>query len=361
MSSLKKLCLFLIFVLFISVKCEETETIEKTETIETPVEPKKEISKEESDWSKPFEEILGYRMRSEDEIQHLLKITDLTLLRFAYRKSSPKSRKIAEHLKHVTQKLEGLASILLIDCDNFLPESSLLCKENPYLSDSFPRLKLLIPPEQRFDPFTGHTEVHYEYPINNEDLTENGIYKFITSNMPYYTNKLNDDNIFGFLNSELFNKVILFSNKKQPSMIIKGLTNYFYDRILFGEVDEHEKALLERFNVTTFPTLVIYKVFDHKRLLDEHETIKYEGLIKIKDLIEFIEPHCLKEKRYVSENRQIYDDNLREMAKNLEFKEIDRISYEDYFNKYWDREIFVYFNTQNNMKHIYKQHLVKNQ
>jgi hypothetical protein len=358
MSSLKKLFLLIVLISLISINCQEDEPNEQTETLS---EPKKEISKEEQDWSKPFEEILGYRIRSEDEIEHLLKISDLTFLRFAYRKSSAKSRKIAEHLKYVNQKLEGLAGILLIDCDTFVPETSVICKENPYMNDSFPRLKLLVPPEKRFDPYTGHTEVHYEFPLNTDDMSENGIYSFITSNMPYYTHVLNDDNIYSFLNSELFNKVILFSNKKQPSMIIKGLTNYFFDRILFGEVDENEKALIQRFNITTFPTLMVYKVFDHKRLLDEHETIKYEGLIKIADLVKFIEPHSLKEKRYVSENRHIYEDNLRELTKNIEFREIDRISYEDYFNKLSNKNIFVYFNTQNNLKHIYKQILVKNQ
>jgi hypothetical protein len=358
MSSLKKLYLLLVLILLSSIKCQENDTIEQTETIS---EPKNEINKEEQDWSKPFEEILGYRMRSEGEIEHLLKISDLTFLRFAYRKSSPKSRKIAEHLKYVNQKLEGLAGILLIDCDTFVPETSVICKLNPYMNDSFPRLKLLVPPEKRFDPYTGHTEVHYEFPLNTEDLSENGIYNFITSNMPYYTHLLNNDNIFGFLNSELFNKVILFTNKKQPSTIIKGLTNYFFDSILFGEVDENEKELIDRFKITTFPTLLVYKVFDHKRLLDEHETIKYEGLIKISDLISFIEPHSLKEKRYVSENRHIYEDNLREITKNIEFTEIDKVSYENYFNKYWNKNIFVYFNTQNNLKHIYKQVLIKNQ
>jgi hypothetical protein len=358
MSSLKKLTLFMVLILFISIRCQEDEIVEQTQTNNLQ---QKETSKDEQDWSKPFEQILGYRMRSEEEIEHLLRISDLTFLRFAYRKSSNKSRKIAEHLKYVNEKLEGLAGILLIDCDNFVPENSVMCKENPYVNDNFPRMKLLLPPENRFDPFTGKTEVHYEFPINNDDLTENGIYKFITSNMPYYSIKLNSDNIFGFLNSELFNKVILFTNKKQPSTIIKGLTNYFFDRILFGEVDENEKDLIERFNITSFPTLVVYKVFDHKKLLDEHETIKYDGFIKITELIKFIEPHCLKEKRYVTENRQIYEDNLREMAKSLEFIEINKDTYEEYFNKYSDKNIFIYFNTQNNMKHIYKQILVKNQ
>jgi hypothetical protein len=338
---------------------DEESTRADTKNKSDNIEPSSDED-EPKDWDKLFDDIKGYRIRSEQEINFLLKVTDLTFLRFVYRKSSPKSRKIAGYLKNINEKLGGLAGIMQIDCDIFQPKDYSQCQDNPYMVDSYPRLKLLIPPENRYNAMTKELENYYEFPWTADEMTENNIYSFITVNMPYFIKRLNENNIHSFLNNNLFNKVIIFTNKKNPSILTKGLTNNFYDRLLFGEVQETEKALVERFNIKTFPTLLVYKVFDHTRLIDEPEIIPYEGLIKADKIIEFLQPHALKEKRYVSEGRKIYEDDIRHISTGIEFRTINESNYEEYFNKFQNKNIMVFFNTHDSMKLMYKTVLVRN-
>jgi hypothetical protein len=352
--------LLLLSLLIIFINTEHSETDQKDQTHSQNVKLETESSGE-TGWDQVFDEIKGFRIRSEQEINFLLKVTDLTFLRFIYKKSSPKSRKVAEYLKNINQKLGGLANIMQIDCDILEPKDYSHCQDNPYMIDSFPRLKLLIAPEHRYDAITKELQNYYEFPWKDEEMTEENIYSYMTTNMPYFAKKLSEQSIHTFLNNNLFNKVLLFTNKQSPSVFTKGLTNLFYDKLLFGEIQDKEKALIERFNITTFPTMVVYKVFDHSRLLDEPEIITYEGLNKPEKLIEFLQPHTLKEKRYVSEGRNIYDDDVRYLASNIEFRTINSTNYEDYLNKYNDKNVMIFFNTHDTMKLMYKTVLVKAQ
>jgi hypothetical protein len=340
-----------------NVDTNQTEAVDNKNTTEVI----KTAADEEKDWEQLFNDIRGYRLRSEQEINFLLKVTDLTFLRFIYRKGSPKSRTVAKHLQNINKRLAGLVGIMQIDCDTFQPQDYSQCQDNPYLADSYPRLKLLIPPENRFDPITKELENYYEFPWKDIDLTEENLYTFITSNMPFLIKKVDEENIHTFLNNNLFNKVLIFTNKKTPSVLFKGLTNFYYDKLLFTEIHESNKALVNRFNVTKFPTVKVYKVFDHARLLDEPEILDYNGLMKTEKLMEFLNQHALKEKRYVSEGRKIYEDDARHIAGNIDLREINEENYQDYFNKNSDRHIMVFFNTHDSMKLIYKAHLVKNQ
>jgi hypothetical protein len=361
-----KLSLLLIFLLSSHIIADDTtasehKNIDNSENRNSTASDTESSEAEMKDWDQAFDEIKGFRMRSEAEINFLLKVTDLTFLRFAYKKSSAKSRKVAGMLKNINQKLGGLASIMQIDCDTFEPQDYSPCQENPYMADSFPRLKLLIAPDNRYDAISKELQNYYEFPWKDDDITEDKLYTYITTNMPYLVKKLGSESVHTFLNNNMFNKVLLFTNKQAPSVFTKGLTNYFYDRLLFGEIQETEKGLIERFNITSFPTMLVYKVFDHSRLLDEPEIITYDGLNKPEKLIEFLQPHALKEKRYVSEGRKIYDDDVRYIASNVEFRTINETNYEDYFNKYQDRNIMVFFNTHDSMKLMYKTVLVKAQ
>jgi hypothetical protein len=142
------------------------------------------------------------------------------------------------------------------------------------------------------------------------------------------------------------------------SLLWKGLTGVFYDRILFGEVYKNDDDLVKKFNINKFPTIIMYKVHDRSRLVDVPEIIKYEGLIQADKLIEWIQPHSLLDKRYNLQNRGINDMSHKEIAENLDLRSIDMSDYEDFLNKFSNKNILIYFHTKYIVKDYIKDIMV---
>jgi len=308
-----------------------------------------------------FEEIKGaYRIRSQDELRYLLELSDLTFLKFSYIKNSKNAMSVGKFIKTISEKLNYLAGIILIDCETFTPQQYDDCQITDYLNDNFPRLKLLIPPEKRYDAVLDAWDTHFEIPGTEKDMTENSIYNYIVSNIPNKAAKIDINNAYGFLNTNTMNKIVLFSDKNTPTLLFKGITNYFHDRIAFGLIKKDQEELVKQFNITKFPTLMLYKTIDRKRLLDEPEITFYEGLPKADNLVEFIEPHTLVEKFHYKMKRGVIEHDLRELSQNLEFTVLTAKNYEKIFEKLGEKNVVVYFDKKYRLKNAYKQYFIKN-
>jgi hypothetical protein len=339
-----------------------TENINKTISFSKSYEERDSENESESkkDDKNVLENIPGaYRIRSKQELNFLLEIEDLVFLTFSYRASSKPSNEIGKHIKSISERLQYLVGIVLIDCDNYEPSFTDDCSN--FENDPTPRLRLYVPPEKRFEKELDTWATHSSFSFNEKDPNENKIYNFIVSNIPNKSTKLQKNNEYGFLRSPAMNKIILFTDKALPTVLYKGLSNYFFDRIDFGVVYKEETELLERFNITKFPTLIIYKVIDRKRLLDEPEIIVYEGLINAPKLVQFIEPHTLQEKFHQMQKRGIQENNIRNMANIISFNKMTASNYEEIFEKYGSKNIIVYFDKKMRMKNSYKHFLIKNQ
>jgi hypothetical protein len=307
-----------------------------------------------------FENLKAYRIRSETELRFLTEISDMTFLLFYYKPGSESSKKVAHHLKSVLDKIDNIASVILINCETFLPKEAYMCKELDYSRDSFPRLKLLIPPEKRWDPILQQLEVHYEYPWTESEMTEKTIYNFITTNIPDKSIKLTNENLHSFLNSDLFNKVLLFTNKAQPSLNWKALTGNYHEQILFGQVFHNKDEIIKKFNVTKFPTLILYQVNDKVHLLDEPQIKIYEGPLSIDKILEWLKPYVLNQKKYISQKRNIPDSSAKELANSITLDTVDHTNYQDHLIKFQDRDVLYYFNTKNNPKLSIKEQMTHN-
>lgn len=79
----------------------------------------------------------------------------------------------------------------------------------------------------------------------------------------------------------------------------RGLSSLFYDRLSFGEIKDTEKDLVERFNITKFPSVVSYVNFEEDFALEEPRIDLYNGEINIKDAKAFIEKYALPYKLYL--------------------------------------------------------------
>lgn len=100
----------------------------------------------------------------------------------------------------------------------------------------------------------GNAVVHNTNYSGNVSITE--MARWVEEHLPYLGMKLNTANYEAFLGQEQA-KVLLFSNRMTSPNIFKGLSSYFRGKLAFGFVNREETDLVARFNVVSFPTLVV--------------------------------------------------------------------------------------------------------
>jgi hypothetical protein len=93
---------------------------------------------------------------------------------------------------------------------------------------------------------------------------------------------LNNNNIDGFV-SERINlpKCFLFTEKKGNPLIMKALSVAFDKKIDFGVVRSSESALVTKYKIKKFPSVMVITVGEKKQVL-------YSGDIKYKSLFDWL-------------------------------------------------------------------------
>lgn len=319
-----------------------------------------EVETQENEEESAFNRLNVFRIRSETELNYLTELLDFAILQFYYVPHSTNSKIVAEELIKVNKRIDNLAIIAAINCEDFQPANFKHCKTTDYKKDSFPKLRLFVPPEKRFDYETRTLKKHLDMPYTEKDMKEITIFNFISQNIPNKSQQLNSFNLTPFLNSDAMNKVILFTDKQYPGLLFRGLTNNYYDRLLFGTVHKSEKEIVDRFGITSFPSLMIYKTTDRNMLMNEPEILHYTlNPNNIEKIMEFFNPHTLLEKRYITSKRGIPDESGEDLARNMEFMEIDKTNYQRFFERYAHKKIMVLFHTKNKLKISVKKYLME--
>lgn len=347
-------------LLFSFVNCENNEN-EIDEDLASKLDDDEEEQKKEKEVENPINKLNVFRIRSEVELGYLTELLDFTILQFYYLPESSESKRVAEELIKVNKRIDQLAIIAAINCEDFDPPNFKHCRQNEYGGDSFPKLRLFVPPEKRYNSKEREIKRHFDVPYTEKEMTENKIFKFITTNIPNKSTSLDSYTITPFLNSDSMNKVILFTDKYFPGLIFRGLTCNFYDKLLFATVHSSEKELLKKYNITNFPTLMVYKNQDYSMQMNEPEIHYFTGNPNNVNLIvEFLNKFSLREKRYTTSHRGIPEETGEDYARNMELMEIDKSNYLKFFEKYKDRRIMVLFHTKNKLKLTVKRYLFEN-
>jgi len=112
------------------------------------------------------------------------------------------------------------------------------------------------------------------------------IVNFALANMPNFVKKVTANSIDTFLSGNLA-KVWLFTEKSTTSHLYKALAIDFKDRLILGEVQKSEDALIKRFNVKKFPQLLVLKDATAAPLI-------FDGKLSHETLSAFLEPHAAK-------------------------------------------------------------------
>lgn len=283
----------------------------------------------------------------------MLEETDLTYLGFYYKKQSENSEKAALFLLNISQKLEYLSGIILINCEDNSEFEKCKTQDKDKNIDVFPIITLFVPPELKFNPYTKKFNKHYERLYDKNEFSENLVYNFITANILNKGLKLNPDNIDDFLNNKEYNKLVLFTDKKQTPLIFRGLSNYFYNQILLGEIEKEQVTLIKRFGVKSFPTLMIYKTQeDSDDILEEPVIEFYKGKINAKNIVEFISDYALKNKKYLEDKNQNKQSSNINYVKGIREINSEKLQENNFFEKNKNKKIVLYLNSDKNLENF---------
>lgn len=99
---------------------------------------------------------------------------------------------------------------------------------------------------------------------------------------------LSSSNINSFLEEKPDRpKVLLFSDRKTPSFILKAISHVFFDTMCVGFITSTEESLVKRFKVSKYPTLLLVRKKNEKPIL-------YKGATKLNDIFDFLNVYAEK-------------------------------------------------------------------
>ena len=255
----------------------------------------------------------GQRFTTEDQIKAFLNKTDVTVLVFYYKKESDKSNEIAKNLKVVYSKLKYLIDYILIDCDKSRMNECRQTEEED-IEDAFYRIEMYVPPQYKYNPYTKELNPHQKLQYAKTDVSDKALYKFLTKVIISREQKVTNENYENFKLRADLNKAILFTNKKTTPLMFRGLSGYYYDRLHFGVVQDTEKTLCEKLNITNFPSIMVIQTIEDGVIIDEPIDILYKGELDVEHIVKFLDKYALKEKLYLTRKQDKVDDE-----KNLNY------------------------------------------
>lgn len=167
--------------------------------------------------------------------------------------------------------MEGLAKVAAVDCDE--ESNKAFC--GGFGIQGFPTLKIARPGKKSGKP------VLEDY---NGPRTAKGIVDTVVEKINNHVKRVDDKSLESWLaESKDQPKAILFTDKGKTSALLKSVAIDFKDSISIGQIRDKEKASVELFGVTKFPTIVLLPGGK-----DAKEGIKYEGELKKAAIVEFL-------------------------------------------------------------------------
>ena len=281
----------------------------------------------------------GIKLDTQEEISQYLKKTDVTILVFYYKTESEKAEEIAGNLKIVYSKLKYLIEIIKVNCDNNHMEECTQTEDN-LMDEEFYRIEVYVPPLYKLNPYTKEMNSHQKLQYAKTDISDKALYKFLTKTIISREQVITNENFENFKTRSNLNKVILFTNKKSSPLMYRGLSGYFYDRLALGIVYETEKNLCKKLEIKKFPTIMVIQTIEDDVIIDDPNTIFYDGKMETENIVTFLEKYALKEKLYIAEKSHLRNSDDKNL---VYFNKLSAEKAMDFMKKKKDKEIILYF------------------
>ncbi|TVY54508.1 putative protein disulfide-isomerase [Lachnellula cervina] len=169
------------------------------------------------------------------------------------------------------KSLAGLAKVAAVDCDE---ESN-----KPFCGgfgvEGFPTLKIVKPGSKPGKPIVED----YQGP-----RTAKGIVEAVIDKIPNNVKKVDDKGLEAWLDgAKETPKAVLFTDKGKTSALMKAVAIEFKGSVSVAQIRDKEKASVELFGITKFPTLILLPGGK-----EAAEGIVYDGELKKEDIVKFL-------------------------------------------------------------------------
>lgn len=167
------------------------------------------------------------------------------------------------------KSLEGLANVAAVNCD--AAENKQFCSSLGV--QGFPTLKIVKPSKKGKNPIV-------------EDYqgarTASAIVQAVTDKINNHVKRITDADADAFLSADPDTpKAILFTEKGTTSAVIRSIAIDFLGSIVVGQVRNKETKTVEKFNIQSFPSLLLLPGGDQ-------EPILFEGEMKRGPMVDFL-------------------------------------------------------------------------
>ena len=189
---------------------------------------------------------------------------------FFYKSNDKASKAYKDVLREVAEKLYGIIKVAAINCHEEADDA--LCED--FMVYDIPKI-LVFPANIRAEPLTYNGAIQY-----------GPIASFAVGQMESFVKLVTEGTYTSFVQEEFDRtKVILFTSKKVTPPLLRALSKEFKGRIVFGEVRESSASLINKFRITSFPTILVLGDPDN------YSGVKYEGEFKKDQITKFLREH----------------------------------------------------------------------
>jgi protein disulfide-isomerase A6 len=169
--------------------------------------------------------------------------------------------------------LDGIARVAAVNCDE--EENKAFCGSMDV--KGFPTLKIVKPMKSKDGKKSRPMVEDYQ-----GGRTAKAIHEAVSDKVPNHVTRLKDAGVTAWLQSEPTKpKAIFFSEKGTVSPLIKAVAIDFLGSVNVAFVRSTEKGTVQKYSVTTFPTVVLLPG-------KEEEPVPYSGDMKKQALIDFL-------------------------------------------------------------------------
>ncbi|KKA25078.1 Disulfide isomerase [Rasamsonia emersonii CBS 393.64] len=168
----------------------------------------------------------------------------------------------------VAKNLEGLAKVAAVNCDD--DANKPFCGQMGI--QGFPTLKIVTPSKKPGKPRVED----YQGPRSAKAIVD-----AVVERIPNHVKRLTDKDFQAWLSEDDKPKAILFTEKGTTSALLRSLAIDFLGGIKFAQIRNKESGAVEKFGITSFPTLILLPG-------GEAEPVVYEGELKKKPMVEFL-------------------------------------------------------------------------
>lgn len=260
------------------------------------------------------------------KFEDYLEKSNMTMFVFYYNPNSMQCIGLSAILPQVMTKLKKYVEFVFIDCslsghkktkgcqEGIIPDFELHSDDSDEADDeeeedeedqpknknklepNFYKLELYVPVDSSTvtDPNEKTIYRKNNYQLQGS-IAEAPITKFISNLIISRATKITFQNFNKFLQDfSNINKILLITKKKKTPLIFKGLSNFYFGKIAFGEIHESESLLLGKLGVTSIPSLVMYQNFDESgKLLPKENIIFYEGEQTAEEISKFLDKYIV--------------------------------------------------------------------